>query len=267
MEIVKVEEIRKTTNYNQFKLCDWNRPVTIKGLRRIERSVRQKGWLIHPITVNEKMEVMDGQHRLAYAKAHNLPVYYQVLQGAGPDDCIAMNNARTRWSLPDYINFYAQRGNNNYVILKMFIEQYPFITPQTLAAVIKGYGASGGNYTGAIKEGAFTLTQEEYKNARELLSYLEKCSTAVASIEGRTSSIYGAIAFAYGMPEVDNDRLLKQIREQAGIVIPPANLDMALKEIERIYNYNIRRKNIVYIYTEYKKQATARMLHQKEEKN
>ena len=36
----------------------------------------KKKYLVSPILVNEKMEVIDGQHRLQAQKELNLPTYY-----------------------------------------------------------------------------------------------------------------------------------------------------------------------------------------------
>ena len=65
---MKNSDIKETKNYDQFKVGDWNRTIKKNNLKKLEKSVKQNGWLKHPIMVNENMEIMDGQHRFAYAK-------------------------------------------------------------------------------------------------------------------------------------------------------------------------------------------------------
>ena len=104
-----MNSVLQTTDYDMFKVRDWNRNISSSNMKKIDASVKAQGWLKHPIMVNEKMEVADGQHRLAYAKQHNLPVYYVVVPGLSINDCVVMNNARTSWTLIDYIKIISGR--------------------------------------------------------------------------------------------------------------------------------------------------------------
>lgn len=253
------KEIKQTTNYDQFKLCDWNRGVSENNLKKIAKSVEKVGWLKHPIMVNEDFEVIDGQHRLEYAKRNGLPIYYIVVQGADVQDCVTMNNVRATWTVADYINLFSSQGNDNYIILKNLLETYPFVSATILVAIIKNSSQGGAN-TSAIKSGGFEITAKEHDKAIEKLEMLKRCAKALLSVPGRASALFTATAFAYDCPGVNKVRLEKQIQTNVGIITPPANLDMAVKEIEYLYNYRGRQDNYVYIYTEYKKQAKERML-------
>ena len=50
------------------------------------------------------------------------------------------------------------------------------------------------------------------------------------------------------------DRLAKKIAENCNSINPPADMETALSELERIYNYKIRQENQLYFVTEWKKQ-------------
>ena len=253
-----MENVKQTKNYEQFKLCSWNRAVKESNLKKLDKSVRENGWLIHPILVNEKMEVVDGQHRLLYAREHDLPVYYTMVEGLDTQDCVVMNNSRSAWTILDYIAYYAEKGNDNYIILKSMVNTYSFLPVSVITAVAKG-AVSAGNSSSTIKTGKFEISSTEYKTAIAKLDFLEKCSPYILRNPGRASGLFFAVAFAYDCPGVDRNVLLKRIQNDMGIITPPANTEMAVKGIEELYNYRLARKNYVYIYTEYKKYALARI--------
>ena len=73
---MKVEE---TTDYKQFKKVKGNRGYAQRHLKNLVSSIAQNNLLQYsPIIVNDKMEVIDGQHRLAAAQSLGLPIYYVV---------------------------------------------------------------------------------------------------------------------------------------------------------------------------------------------
>lgn len=257
---MKENDIKQTINYDKFVITDWNRAIKPKNLKKIDASVKEKGWLKHPILVNENMEVIDGQHRLIYAKEHGLPVYYAVINGLGADDCVTMNNARNGWTLADYINFYAKQGVDDFIILQNMVSKYSFLPPSVIVSIVKDV-TMGGNTLKMIKNGSFTLTTKEYNRAIEILDFLNECAPYILRVPGRPSALFFAITFAYNCPGIDKQKLRNQIKTNISIVTPPANTDMAFEEVEKLYNYRCPRDKYVFIHTEYKRRANDRMAH------
>ena len=92
---------------------------------------------------------------------------------------------------------------------------------------------------------------------------LKRCSRNILSVPGRASALFAAVSYAYDLEGVDKERLEKQLKTNINIITPPANLEMALKEIEYLYNYRNNRNSYVYILNEYKRDALARMSHRR----
>ena len=58
--------IQRTNKYDLFKRIESNREVNPAHLKKIEKSISEKNFLhLYPIIVNERMEIIDGQHRLS----------------------------------------------------------------------------------------------------------------------------------------------------------------------------------------------------------
>ena len=84
--------IQKTKDYEMFKFRDDNRPLSQPHLKALIDSIKSKNLLeMRPIQVNAQFEVIDGQHRIAAAKALGVDIYYQVEESLNPEDIIRLN--------------------------------------------------------------------------------------------------------------------------------------------------------------------------------
>lgn len=103
------KKIQSTTNYAMFKTLDGNRSVKDHRVDKIVQSIVDVGYITNPIIVNEKMEVIDGQGRLAALERLCLPVEYLVHEGIGIKECRSMNIHQSNWTDYDYVSSYATR--------------------------------------------------------------------------------------------------------------------------------------------------------------
>ena len=71
----EIGKIYETKNYDKFIKKEWNRDINQNNINKIDKSVKENGWLITPIIVNENYEIIEGQHRYYYAKQNNLVIY------------------------------------------------------------------------------------------------------------------------------------------------------------------------------------------------
>jgi len=253
----EIGKIYQTKEYEKFVIYDWNRTIDKQTLNKINKSVQEHGWKVEPIIVNEKYGIIDGQHRFTYAKEHNLPVYYIVIKGLTKEDCQIMNSVRTSWKQQDYVNFYAMQGNKNYIFLKALDNMFDnFGLPIITYAI--NQECYGGATTKILQDGTFKCTNEQYSDAIEILNYLNGLHEYIKKVVGRKVQLCMAITFCYRHPKIDNERLAQKIVENCNTMSAIADMETALKELERIYNYNLKQKSkIVYILTEYKKMKNA----------
>src|SRR5260370_24331835 len=83
----------------------------------------------HPIIVNEKMEIIDGQNRLEAAKALQVVVFYFVIETANLDEVNALNINMRAWISMDFLNSYIDKGLKDYKLLKEFVLHYNLTIP------------------------------------------------------------------------------------------------------------------------------------------
>jgi hypothetical protein len=116
----KAQTVQTTTDYARFRYLNGNRDLKEPNIKAIQNQLQQFGQRI-PILVNERNEVIDGQHRLEACKRLGIPVKFIVDIGATIDHVISANIVGQKWSLMDYVNRYSSEGNRNYQLLHDFI--------------------------------------------------------------------------------------------------------------------------------------------------
>lgn len=243
-----ISSVRETTDYNKFKFLEENREVTKKALTRIRKSVERDGWRNYPITVNEKMEIIEGQHTFLYAKEHGLPIRYFVQEGATKKDCQIMNSARTRWNYADYIHYFSKSGDISYKYIELLIKRFSSIPVSTVVnQVVKG------DMTKHIQSGTAQVTTDMYNEAVVRLAYIEKLMPYITIIGGRRNVFIESLLLVYDMKNIDRERLATVVQKNCYTMSPASNYEQTLGEIERVYNKQLGIASRVYIVTEWKK--------------
>ena len=70
-----INKILETKDYHTFSFLKGNRAININHLNKLIKSIKEKD-LKMPIIVNEKLQVLDGQHRLKAYQTLNLSMSY-----------------------------------------------------------------------------------------------------------------------------------------------------------------------------------------------
>lgn len=133
-------QLIKTTDYDRFVPIMSNRELDKRHVMNLQRSIKQRNLLmVRPIIVNENMEVIDGQHRLAAAQMIDEPVYYLQVKGLTQQDLAVLNTHQKNWSVMDFVNFYTLQGVAEYKKLSRLCNKYPLMKPTVMLRMV-GYG-------------------------------------------------------------------------------------------------------------------------------
>lgn len=252
MKDKEIGKIYETEDYSKFIVYKWNREINRNTINKIDKSVQENGWRIEPIIVNEKMGIIDGQHRFTYAKENNLKVYYMVIPGLTEEDCQIMNSVRTSWLTTDYIRYYAVQGNSSYARLMSLNDVYKAINLTSVVYALTNSHSEGG-FQKNIANGKFVCTEEEYYNATKILDYVDNLMAYIKKVRGKKMSLVNAIIWCYKNNLVDLDRLSNKI-ETFDNTIEITDMESALRNIEEKYNYGLKiKENRVYLVTEWRK--------------
>lgn len=249
-------EVIRTKQYEIFKELEGNREVSTLRISKIINSIKEIGYVVNPIIVNEKMEVIDGQGRLEALRILKMPVDFIMVEGLGIKECIAMNIYQTNWSLNDYIKSYASKGNKNFVLFMELMEKYPEYNCYVISTALKGISKITNEQ---FKKGTFEITDEEYEKAIKKLEYLEKFKGLFDNVKGKKYYLYQSLLFCYDFEDVDNGRMLEKMKELSHTMGAFSNINTCLEEIEKIYNRNVFKSNYAFIVTDYRRSMMDRM--------
>ncbi len=119
-------KVYRTTNYAAFSHLAENRDLNESHVHTLMESFQKDGYLFTIIYVNEKIEIVDGQHRFEAAKRKHLPIYFIVLKGWGITEVGILNVNSRNWSAEDFMNMHAKSGNPSYVRFKEFYDKHEF---------------------------------------------------------------------------------------------------------------------------------------------
>lgn len=248
-------EVLTTTDYKKFKKLLGNREVSPRRINKILASINAVGYITSPIVVNENMEIIDGQGRFEALKQLGLPIDYIVVKGAGIDACLNMNIYQEKWRLIDYINSYVERGNENYRKLKYLLDTYKLFSINVAVTSLNGIGRYNAQ---AIKGGTLVITDEEFKRAIDNLNYISPLIPYAKKTNGKLEPFFQAVIICRNMENVDEERLINKLKENIGIMSNWSDIPTAIQSIEDVYNKQLNPKNIIYMYTNYRKMVYSR---------
>lgn len=162
---MKPPAIQSTNQYSLFKRVESNREVNKTSLKKLVKRISEKNFLhLFPIICNVKMEVIDGQHRLAAAQELRTDIFYIVDATVTKSDIATINNTRKGWSGKDYVSFYAKEQNEHYIKLQTLTTKFPRISIGVGMKLLEKDTTTyftGGNYTENLRNGNIDSTNYE----------------------------------------------------------------------------------------------------------
>lgn len=205
MESKIVNGIYETTNYEMFKYLKGNR--TVKYSKKLELAAKEVGFL-YQILVNEKMEIIDGQHRLEVCKKLGLPVRYEIKKGAGDNEVESLNTTAANWTLKNYIEHYSLLGNEEYQKLGKILDKKVSGDSAVIATAMNFKRGSGGS-NNIVKEGNFKFC--DYERYIEFVEYVERLKSITKIKMGER--LFPALYALYTLESFDGERLIKKMFE------------------------------------------------------
>lgn len=219
-----------------FKTLVGNRNVNPLHLSRLKDSMK-KNHLFTIITVNEKFEIIDGQHRYNACKDLNLPINYVIVPGYGLSEVQILNENSKTWNANDYLNGYCNLGYPEYLKYKRFLEKYGFPHKVNLC-LLEGIKGDGGNATERFKSGGFVVREESF--AYEVANKIKLVKNIYAGAER-----FGfALAFVSCLkrPSFSFDEFMDRMKYKSSMLVDCTTVNAYLALIEEIYNFRRKEK-------------------------
>lgn len=228
-------QVHTTQDYFMFKPIDGNRNKNLLHINRLKKSMAQN-YLFTVIIVNEKYEIIDGQHRFHVIEELNLPLNYIVCKGYGLQEVHTLNANSKTWNADDYLEGYCNLGYADYIKYKQFKEKYKIGHNECMFLLSATYSK---NITEIFYSGLFTI--KSYDNACKTI---EKIFLIEPYFDGfkRRSFIFAMITL-FKNTKFEFTEFLQKLKLQPTALVNCSDITQYISLIEEIYNY--RRKDKV----------------------
>lgn len=248
----EVNKVYKTNDLSIFKTIEGNRPPNLQHVRRLTSSIEENGVLCNPILVNEKFQVIDGQHRLLAAKNVKSEIYYIILNGYDLEEVHTLNLNQKNWTKKDFMNGYADMGIESYVKLRTFYKQNNDFTLNTCIALCSNTSSASNIKAHAYRANGKIVKQKEifedgtwkgkdFKLAQRVADKIRLVKPYYQNYT-RTSFVGTMTGLILNNKEFDMSEFMHKLRLQPTALLDCANRAQYKSLIEDIYNYRRRDK-------------------------
>lgn len=241
IEIIKSDGIiHRTNEYGMFRLLDGNRDVSGANVKSIKKSILEYGYIEVPITVNEHLEIVDGQHRFEALKDLGLPIPYLVFKGIGLKECSTMNTNCKNWTTKDYINANIAVGSKNAEFIVNMKNKYE-CNYELVMACLYGTGRDGNVIKYAVQD--TDITEQMKKDCMYLLELIKLMP--LDNTLGSKRTFARALKFLKTCTDCDMKKLQTKYNKHITLMKPFNNVKHCLDSFEKIYNFKSRSE---YVY-------------------
>jgi hypothetical protein len=233
-EPMDFNQVHTTTDYFLFKPIDGNRNKNLLHINRLKKSIKEN-YLFTIITVNEKYQIIDGQHRFDVIKELALPLHYVVCTGYGLNEVHILNQNSKTWNADDYLEGYCKLGYKDYLIYKEFKDTYK-IGHNECMYLLGTTSRIAPNVS--FYEGSFKI-----KNLRKATETIEKIFLIAPYYEGyKRRSFINSIISLLDNPIFEFTEFLQKLKIQPTALQDCTNIGQYKTLIEEIYNFKRREK-------------------------
>ena len=249
--------IYKTNDYGMFKKMLGNRDA--KSENKIVQSIKDIGYVCEPIVINEKMEVIDGQNRLAAYEQLGIPVHFVVQEGLTIESCRKLNWGQTNWGILDYIYSDAERGIKDYQFLASLVNEFEKpLGVQGILAMAKpnALNDGGGMSTSSVKDGRFTMTATEYELASTRINSALSLGYADFAKRNKLNArvFWACVSYIYQHNDVSAKSVIEALEQYESLIPSCTKVSEQLRFIDDAINRGVRRStDKVFLSTDFQK--------------
>lgn len=226
--------VQTTTNYDHFTLLVGNRPINKVHLHNLRKSIEKK-YLFTVVIVNEKNQIIDGQHRFYVIRDLKLPLNYIVCEGYGLNEVHTLNQNSSSWDAEDFMNGYADMGLNDYIIYRDFKNRYKLGHQETMTVL---GGKSYNNLKNDFSDGFFKV--KSLTEAEKIIQTIFRVEPYYPGYKRRF--FINAMFQLLKHPDFDFEEFVRKLKLQPTAMKDCTSTDNYREHIEEIYNYKRREK-------------------------
>ena len=234
----KVNQVYKTNDYSMFKYIDGNRNINKSNLKRLIKSMKEQ-YIPVPIIINEKNQIIDGQHRYEAANFLGFDVHFIKIDKLALDEVRRLNENMANWNNANRLYSYCQLGHPEYVKFKQFMDETGY-NYSTCIALLSGSPSRSGEHGRLFKHGKFKV--RNYAQALEHARMLDEIGKFYPNYK-KTNMIVCMMKLIHH-EDYDHKRMLQKLRVQKQL-LPDGGTEQQYKDaVVKIFNWKVPRSKM-----------------------
>ena len=237
-------DVMKSSDYEKFSILEQNRVVNDKHVNELVVSIQNSGQLT-PIIINEKFEIIDGQHRFDACKILKIPVMYLISYKTSINEVILMNNTQKSWKLHDYLRCFSDKKWDNhetYQKVDKFMREHDLKLTTCIVLLSEGTGSGGATGSSLAGQGLVSFRKGTYKIGN--LARAQAIAKILSEIKAFAPDLVGSDRFCRSYcklssePKWNHDSAVYQIKKYRRKYDGASSKEEALQGLLAVYNYN-----------------------------
>jgi hypothetical protein len=239
---MKQVKILNESDYSKFSTINGNRSVSEKKIQTIVNDIENGFNMLPycPIIVDDKFNIIDGQHRFLVCQKINSPVYYVVCEDLTLLQIAQLNSRAQKWSINDFLNCYIKLGIEDYSTLNEVAKKHK-ISIATCGSLLMHFEVKS-----SIKED-FESGNFKVKHLAETEYVLQKTNYLFSDyVFSKDRYLIGAVKKLIEVNKCDFEKLKSKIAQAPMMMDRQSNVKSYIYNIERVYNFkNQNRETII----------------------
>lgn len=239
--------IFQTRDYALFGAIVGNRSLNQAKIDKICADV-QAGFNMLPYVPiivcekDDKLAIIDGQHRKVVSERTGNPVYYVVCNTLTLKQIAMLNSRGEKWKPQDFLNCYVNLGIPDYIKLRDFIKSTG--VPVGVSIDMLMFNAPKANNGGgeAFQDGNFKCLY--YDDAVRIAQCTEDVFGRYAFSKDRY--LLAAVQELMNKGKCDFDRLKVKVKAAPVMMDKQTDKKRYLDNIERVYNFKVHNRDIIF---------------------
>lgn len=247
-ENIKISNlIFETKNYDKIKKLSGNREVDKNNVKNIKKSIEKNGYKkSKPISIDKNLEIIDGQHRKEACKELNISVPFMI--ETNHNDSLKLtqdlNSNQKNWKITDFINSYADRGFEDYILFNNFLKDEN-ISSSLLIWLL--YHSRSGEVQLDIKTGKLTCTEKQLVEIKKTINKAKEIRSMIPynSVQYKNfmkDKVLIPLILIMNQKSYNHSRMIKQIQEEY-FSLDMSNMSNAGTSLVNIYNKRLSKQN------------------------
>ena len=241
LDVVEARMVYETRDYKAFSFITGNRNINNSHLEKLRKSMMEMLIPI-PIVVNEKLQIIDGQHRYMICKEESWTLTFIQIKGLALTHVQKINELMKVWTAEAFMHCYCDLAletedgeYDDYVEYREFKRKYGFGHNET-QAILTNQRMFSGNLSDRFRNGSFKIN--DLKKATHVAERITDVGKYYQGYKRRGFVI--AMLHCFATPEYDHDRFLSKLSYQTYKLSDQSNYKQYLQIAQDIYNYHAR---------------------------